>query len=123
MPSFAAQAMLKEYPGAGMWIANTFVYQEQQVDAIRSFFEGTRGQEFEIEITACQEISWGDNRKREAFKCELAQHRLQEFYCDFLATLIKIARPDGSPLGVKLQNAILDTHRAVLVCNCAPGVY
>ena len=80
-PSFAAadaalrgSGHVEERPGAGlgMWIANAFVvYQEQQSRCDPEFFEGTRGQEFEIEIAACQEINWGDNRKREAFKCEL----------------------------------------------------
>jgi hypothetical protein len=55
----------------GMWIANRFVYQEQQSRCDPEFLKERVGQEFEIEIAACQEINWGDNRKREAFKCEL----------------------------------------------------
>ena len=51
-----------------MWIANTFVYQEQQRSMRSAVFLKERvGQEFEIEIAARQEINWGDNRKREAF--------------------------------------------------------
>ena len=44
---------------------------DNECEAIRRFLKERVGQEFEIEITACQEINWGDDRKREAFKCEL----------------------------------------------------
>ena len=73
MPPFAAQAMLKNAREQALACGSQIYLsiKSNRVDAIRSFLKERVGQEFEIEIAACQEINWGDNRKREAFKCEL----------------------------------------------------
>lgn len=43
-----------------------------EIGAITRFLNDRVGQEFEIEIKACQEIDWGGNRKRDGFRCEVA---------------------------------------------------
>jgi hypothetical protein len=40
--------------------------------AITKFLNDRVGQEFEIEIKARQQIDWGENRKRDGFRCEVA---------------------------------------------------
>ena len=42
-----------------------------EVSAIKAFLEQRAGQEFEIEVRACEEIDWGQSRKRLGFRCEL----------------------------------------------------
>jgi phenylacetate-CoA ligase len=43
----------------------------QEVFAIGSFLKQRAGSEFEIEVKACQEIDWGQSRKRYGFRCEI----------------------------------------------------
>ena len=43
-----------------------------ETSAIKSLLKGHAGPEFEIEVNAREEIDWGENRKRHAFKSEVA---------------------------------------------------
>jgi len=43
-----------------------------EIGAIARFLKDRVGQEFEVTIHACPEINWGENRKKDAYRCEVA---------------------------------------------------
>ena len=42
-----------------------------EIAGVKSYLQGCTGPEFDIEVKACQEIDWGQSRKRPAFRCEI----------------------------------------------------
>ena len=44
---------------------------DAEISAVTKFLRDRVGQEFEVEMKACQEIDWGANRKKDGFKCEV----------------------------------------------------
>jgi hypothetical protein len=42
-----------------------------EVAAVTRFLADRIGSDFEIEVKPCLEINWGENRKRDGFKCEV----------------------------------------------------
>ena len=42
-----------------------------ELAAVTTFLQKYTGPEFNIEIKACEEIDWGQSRKRPAFRCEV----------------------------------------------------
>jgi len=45
---------------------------DDETGAVSKFLKDRVGQEFEVTIKACPQIDWGDNRKRDAYRCEIA---------------------------------------------------
>ena len=43
----------------------------EEVAVITTFLKERAGPEFDIEVKACEEIDWGQSRKRPAFRCEV----------------------------------------------------